>query len=359
MLSELRKLDGEIRVEDIKEIAYKFNIVSLGKSDIVISNEDCKNVLIRSVDHNQLEKDWVILQDICQKYQNRKMDRSINSIKVCRKNKEKYYSYDEILESGLLKIMPNGNIVLLGDLVELLSSIDNYILKFAKSNHATQFYSSPLWKENELNGFGYMKDDLMLYKLNHINDSNNDHYWQMAVCDNIWRYLKDSDIKDSQIFTSIGVCSRREGSQYFILERMKLFHMREVVFIGTSESVQNFRDKMMEFSIKMINDFELDSYIEDANDPFFLNNEDLNCENEYHYPGDVKKELRANLYGKKSLAIASFNIHGDYFTQNLNINSEKHDSLWTTCAAYGIERWVWAVLSQHGPYKKNWPKILI
>ena len=74
-------------------------------------------------------------------------------------------------------------------------------------------------------------------------------------------------------------------------------------------------------------------------------------------PEPIKFELRLSLYDDRSLACASFNVHGDFFARRLDyLGEEGHEApIWTSCAAFGLERWVWAVLVQHGPRVQDWP----
>jgi hypothetical protein len=100
----------------------------------------------------------------------------------------------------------------------------------------------------------------------------------------------------------------------------------------------------------LASELRLNAVLKEANDPFFL----MDHTDKTVQDVDItKKELRLSLYDEKTLACASVNVHGDFFAKSFSINGKT--SIWTGCLAFGLERWVWAILSQFGPDLNHWP----
>jgi hypothetical protein len=72
----------------------------------------------------------------------------------------------------------------------------------------------------------------------------------------------------------------------------------------------------------------------------------------------LKFEVRADLpYAPgKTLAVGSFNYHQDFFGRSLHIQQESAENAFTACVGFGMERLVWAFLSQYGLDPRNWPR---
>ena len=82
-----------------------------------------------------------------------------------------------------------------------------------------------------------------------------------------------------------------------------------------------------------------------ANDPFFLTraNHALHV---MQVNNELKYELKFQGYGV-STAIASFNIHNNFFGRAFRI-SYNGAPAYTGCIGFGMERWVYSFLLTHG-----------
>ncbi len=70
----------------------------------------------------------------------------------------------------------------------------------------------------------------------------------------------------------------------------------------------------------------------------------------------MKYELRMAIpFDGTTIAVASFNIHGNHFGKAYNINNRNGGYVDTGCVAFGIERLAYAFISQYGPEIENWP----
>ncbi len=149
-----------------------------------------------------------------------------------------------------------------------------------------------------------------------------------------------------QVVTVRSTCFRAEVS-YVPLERQPSFSMRELVHLGTAGSVQQFLMKAQEQVAALATAWQLPTSIEVATDPFFV-------------PPETPKYLHAKLFPSKhelvhqGLALASFNNHRNFFGRAYRITSA-HESIHTACVAFGVERWVAAILHRHGHQPVHWP----
>jgi hypothetical protein len=57
----------------------------------------------------------------------------------------------------------------------------------------------------------------------------------------------------------------------------------------------------------------------------------------------------------RSVAAASFNDHATFFGDAFDIRDGAGAPATSGCVAYGIERWLLAVLVEHGTDPRNWP----
>ncbi|NSB30239.1 MULTISPECIES: hypothetical protein [Clostridium] len=362
--SKIKKLDIKLSLTEIKECMYKYKSDSMCKTDIEINEYDGITVLLKGSSDETIETDWKYFNDIVTYIvNNRKEDVKKDTFKnecIINERDRNYTRPYEILASDYVNQYSNGRLYITGHVASLMDKLDKCILEFAKQENAIEFYSEPLWYEDELEKFGYSKDNENLFKINKFDDRS-DIYWQNAVCDNIWESLENKTIDKFTVYSSLGVCSRTERNQTYFFERMNVFHMREIVAVGEKENVIKFRERAIQFVIELSQKLKLNFSLEEASDPFFI--EDTNTlkdtNSKLELPEVVKVEFRPHLYDNKSLACASFNVHGNFFVKKFNYMSKNNDeNLWTSCIAFGLERWCWAILVQFGTDVNKWPEHL-
>lgn len=153
--------------------------------------------------------------------------------------------------------------------------------------------------------------------------------------------------------TMILACHRYEGANHRSMSRLRAFHMREVVFIGTPRYVIEARAKGEELILQWAKDWELSCTFEIANDMFFT--QDFSIKASFQRLQQAKKELQLKLPGEKqSLSVFSSNFHASTFGKAFNITVGERPAT-TGCLAWGLERWVYAIFSQFGFDVKEWP----
>jgi seryl-tRNA synthetase len=179
------------------------------------------------------------------------------------------------------------------------------------------------------------------------------HALSPAVCFHTYFMLADRQLEQPLTVTAKGRCFRFESKNMTTLERGWDFSMREVIFVGPKAWVDERRQLALTQVQKLVEEMSLDAWIETANDPFFATN--FVAKRYHQLMTQAKYELRLTLpYAEKSLAAASFNIHGDFFGRSFGIAHEGGFAS-TGCLAFGVERWVWALYCQLGVDVARWP----
>lgn len=356
LTTRIEKLPEKLSALEIKKVMFIYN-AGEHKTDIEIDEWDGTTVMFKSESADAINPDKERLMKI--------INQTIKSRESTEENesfkrdfifvKDRIYKRPhEILSSPSFKQYSSGRFYIKNDAAKLLNAMDQRIQKFALRENAEEFYSEPLWHQTELSKFGYSPDNDNLLKIKNLDGI----YWQNAICDSIWESLENSIIPEFKVYSSVGICSRTEKNQTFFFERMNAFHMREIVAVGNKDEIVSFRKRAIEFVSQLANELSLNYSLEEANDPFFIENINKLGKTDYDLPDIIKIEFRPHLYDNKSLACASFNIHGDFFSKKFNYKSPDGKTLWTSCAAFGLERWLWAIFVQYGLELENWPESL-
>lgn len=357
-VTRIRMLPDGLSAQEIRKCAHQFALASSGETQIELNELDGRTVLLRAPDEDTLENDWVALVSLTRDLVAKRSARPAATFRkeLVTEPDRDYFRPAELCTSHELHRFADGKPYFTGTIAALLNGIDSLFLDFAVSEGAVPFFSEPIWEPGDLDGFGYSTASDVLLRVSHLG-AEQERYWQNATCDNIWKSLRGARIDGRQVFTALGTCCRNEPSQYFFLERMRTFRMREVVAAGSPDEISRFRDRAVEFITQLTQDLGLNGYFENANDPFFLAGNGATSPEQLDLPELVKIELRLRLYDDKSLACASMNIHGDFFSKSLDFKSAAGDApVWTSCIAFGLERWVWAILIQFGPDHRAWPQ---
>jgi seryl-tRNA synthetase len=170
-----------------------------------------------------------------------------------------------------------------------------------------------------------------------------------ATCYRLFQSLEGERFAEPTAVTLTGPCFRQEPR--YDAGRRRAFTMREIVFIGNEKNATERRDAFSRTSLRLARRLGLDVTLEEAEDPFFAG------------PGRAKQllqrllglklELVAPVAGDR-LALASFNLHLDFFGTRLGITVGDRPA-WTGCAAWGLERWRLALEARWGHPSSTWP----
>jgi seryl-tRNA synthetase len=159
-----------------------------------------------------------------------------------------------------------------------------------------------------------------------------------AACYNVYVHLKDEVLDGPRYITTVANCYRNEN-EYTELQRLWSFTMREIVCLGPVEAVQDhlraFKARILALSERL----DLDLAVAAATDPFYQ-------------PGSsvaVMQKLfpqKEEFQYKGELAIASVNFHRNFFGERCRIRTRNGEPVFTGCVAFGIERWLHALLDR-------------
>ncbi|MEK6221045.1 MAG: hypothetical protein N2D54_02230 [Chloroflexota bacterium] len=179
-----------------------------------------------------------------------------------------------------------------------------------------------------------------------------------AVCYHLYFSLADHPLPEGQLIaTAVGNCFRYESSNMTTLERLWNFTMREIIFVGSKDFVLENREKARLFMQNIFEELGLAYHVETANDPFFVG--EFRKQAAFQNAFQLKYEIRAKLpFKDETLAVGSYNYHQNFFGRNLNIELPDGTPIHTGCTAFGLERMVYAFLSQYGFAQSQWPAVV-
>src|SRR2546428_4690988 len=162
-----------------------------------------------------------------------------------------------------------------------------------------------------------------------------------AACYHFYVLFQGASLESSLYLTTVATCFRREA-YYRPLERQWNFTMREIVCIGTAEEVKEFLASHRARLERFFSEIDLPIAWENATDPFFDPSRNPKFIAQKLDP--VKTEI---VFGGE-LAIGSINFHRNFFGETFGIRREG-EAAFSGCVAFGVERWLFALLSRFGP----------
>jgi seryl-tRNA synthetase len=177
-----------------------------------------------------------------------------------------------------------------------------------------------------------------------------------AVCYHVYRMHQDETLDARGLVYGIcGKCFRYESSNLSDLRRLWDFTMREVVFLGTREDVLAKREKSMSMMAEFLDEHRLAGEIRTASDPFFVA-PDAVSKTYFQLSSDSKFEVSLLLPDGERTAVGSHNYHSDFFGRVFHTDIAGAGAMHSVCVAFGLERWVYAFLQQHGSDPTQWPE---
>jgi hypothetical protein len=169
-----------------------------------------------------------------------------------------------------------------------------------------------------------------------------------AACLHIYPAHEGEDLPAPRCLTTAGTCFRNER-RYQPLRRQWSFLMREIVCLGTGPETEEFLRQGRSAVDQFTSLIDLPVHWSPATDPFFR---------PYRNPGYLLQRVQPSkheaTYG--DLAIGSINQHHDHFAGAFGITRDG-DPATSACAAFGIERWLYALTDRHGTDPDNWPDL--
>jgi seryl-tRNA synthetase len=178
-----------------------------------------------------------------------------------------------------------------------------------------------------------------------------------AICYHTYAALRGRSLMSPTIMTAEEVCWRHERERLVKLERGWAFTMREIVCLADTAETEAFRQQGMAAATAFAAELGLSARIEVASDPFFAPTSRGKAL--LQRVKSLKHEMLVDYPDGRSLAIASFNNHERFFGDAFDISLGDGSPASSACVAFGVERWMLAVLMAHGVEAHAWPEALL
>ena len=179
------------------------------------------------------------------------------------------------------------------------------------------------------------------------------HVLSPAVCLPCYRQQQGAVVHGTRVLTMQNHVFRYEGSSFRPLRRAWDFTVRDIVFFSDYAELVRLRQEVMDRTIRLCRELDLEVTIEVASDPFFL---DANRDKAiYQRMGEVKYELLFPVANRSPIAASSFNLHRDYYTSVYNTHRADGSLVESACIGFGLERWVYGFIAQKGLDRSRWP----
>ena len=176
-----------------------------------------------------------------------------------------------------------------------------------------------------------------------------------ALCYHVYHFTQGSTIPTSgTVYGMSGKCFRFESRNVSDMRRLWEFTMREIVFLGSRQAVTEAKERSVEIMADFLRSHHLAAEIRTASDPFFVAPEAV-AKTFFQLSSESKLEVSLMLPEGERTAVASHNYHSDFFGNAFNTKIEGGGPMHSMCVAFGLERWVYGFLSQHGSDPAKWP----
>lgn len=171
-----------------------------------------------------------------------------------------------------------------------------------------------------------------------------------AACYHFYIRFQGTTLEAPRIVTTRATCFRREA-HYAPLERQWSFAMREIVCIGSREEVKEFLAGYRERVDAFFRSIGLKIAWMEATDPFF------DPSRNPKYVMQKLEPVKTEMVFEDRLAIGSINFHQDTFGEAFRIRRGE-EAAFSGCVAFGLERWIYALLAQFGRNERDWPLLV-
>jgi hypothetical protein len=229
-----------------------------------------------------------------------------------------------------------------GEMSNIIEEIDQFCLQ-----HFASFEPKSIVLRSDLVKMGYLpRDEKQIAELKLTPPATDAFCLSPAVCLGLYpqlaRFVNPSG--EQAYFVSRGFAHRNEAGQFaphnrhrHPSQRLRHFQVREVIWVGDSKNLEEFKEFFLDFARIFSQHFNLPIEIMTANDVFFE-------------PADTKLAILQLINQSKlelivqiedvAVSIASFNDHQDHFTNSFLPEGHKRHS---ACIGIGLERAAYAV----------------
>ena len=258
----------------------------------------------------------------------------------------------------------NG-VVFGGEATQMFNSIDECFKQWALSNGAEEYRIPALIDGSILEKCGYFETfpqhltALATFDASYIENNKNNHndssdfcfhdkYLTPAACIHIYPTLKGGDFSKGKTITTLARVYRYEEGKFEDLTRIWDFTVREIVFIGSNEYVQQSLKDCSKFAVECIEKLCIPYQLNEACDYFYPTTK--NRLKQRVQLANAKKQELVTSINDKEVAIASFNQHDFHFS--LPFDFSNNGQIVTGCVGFGLERWMAALEHYNVPQNR-------
>lgn len=285
--------------------------------------------------------------------------------------------HNDFYRDGFIKKNSGGFVSLEGDAVILYEFFDNEFRKIAEKLDAKEERYPILLGIDTMKDTGYYRrspqytmfcsdvtedfEDLEKMSNASFVDKNLDEVIQIpsfslspSACFHVYEKYRGQTMPQNSVITLNQSVFRNEGRlNWEEFGRLRDYHVREIVFLGTQEFVEQTRENIREEVMTFIRKMNMDAYITVAADAFIMPK--MIKYKKYQKMEKSKYEVRVSYDKDHTLAAASLNLHGTAFTSPFHIKVKGVDNPVSGCVGFGIERWILVFLAQYGTDSACWP----
>lgn len=284
--------------------------------------------------------------------------------------------YETLVERREVVPTDAGVFVFQGEFLNRLKAMDSVFRSYALGEGSTEQFLPVTVPVSSLQKAGYLKSfpqhayfsapvDRDFQKLKHVSDvadegavaANNlagsDRILSPTVCYHCFESLRDVDLDGDVTITAVNQCHRHELKNAQSLTRLQTYTMRELVFYGSADYVEERRQAVLEHLIALLSAWDMRYKVVVASDPFFASGAEV--KKAFQLLTASKLEVQAYLpYDDRWIAIGSFNNHQQTLTEPYNIRRQG-EATHSGCVGYGYERLLFSLYCQKGFDASNWP----
>jgi seryl-tRNA synthetase len=182
------------------------------------------------------------------------------------------------------------------------------------------------------------------------------HMLAPTVCYHAFNARQDAPVAHGTVISASSHCHRFETG-FVTLERLMTFRMREIVFFGDAEHVQERLDHCLGWFEGLLRSWGISFQTVTASDPFFANAAD--SKRLFQAVRALKREVKLYVPATdRWISVASFNNHADSLVKAFAIEGYETEPPHSGCVGFGLERLLYGLYCAWGLDAAHWPDAL-
>lgn len=239
----------------------------------------------------------------------------------------------------------------------IFNSLDKRFMSFLKGHKYESYHIPGMISEECLKKCGYIDSfPQQLTIPTHVNSSMMDKviakgtidneniqvgkvFMSPSACLHFYPILENKKV-EQKIMTTLTQVYRYEEGNFDLETRLWEFNVREILFIGNIQYVEEMLNMMAEKALDFAHCIDKEAFIRYSKDLFYPSRRN-ELKSLIQKKNRLKRELIMHINGKE-VAVASFNNHYNHFSRAFKFEGDKH--IVSGCVGFGMERWIAACL---------------